>query len=321
MKEITEAKEDVLILKVPNENNDINKNDNQINCIYKFLIILSFQFLLIMNCISLYWLYQHHYFFGFYFPINSNTYFPIQLSSFFLYLLCICISGIITISYFHFMKSLFIATMKCEDYNIFNQIISKYSFLPISFNSLIYYIGRLYYEDKSNSTLYNFTLFFIDLISLFFLFEIIMNKKSKRLKYYRLNEINNDNLYIFNVIYNKYFFETLLSLNYYFCFYVMCQITFFLAKEYKIENYIGIISQLFLGISSLYINWILKSECFSLFFEIIFSGILHSKITLIKEVKNELHLGNEEIILSIIFLILFSFELVYIIVFNSQNRN
>ena len=304
-------------------NNKIKKNNNDF--IYDILNVSSFSLLFILSWFSLKWLHLYQYIFTIHRYINYgfSIYFPIQVSSLFLYIIDVIIIVIITLSYIYYIIIFIIKILKKDsiednneyEFDIINNKLSKIEFIPILLNSILLLIGKIIYQNYYKSQYFFFIGLALGLLALFTLLKI--NLEEKFVNYSPINhEIN-----IFYIIFKEYFFQILLAIDLYYCFYVICQIISYLINSYEIQNFLGIIANLSLGIVSLYINFKLKSIGNSFFFGILYSGILYFQFTIRPQEREEIKLGYDEALLSGIFLFFCFIEFFYNIVYKYTNDN
>ncbi len=295
---------------------DNEEDYNNNNYSYEIIILLIFCFLLISNWLSFEWLYEYQFIFTIYRYINYkfSIYFPLQISSFFLFILDFLSIIIITISCNYFILKIVIIIITKKEREIVRKL-PRNIFIPILLNSILFFYGKIIY--KMNSMLYFF--YFIglclDLISLFSLLKINIDKNLKK-EYFQINYPED----FIKIIFEDYFFEILLAIDFYYCFYVSIQLIYYFTNNMQIENYLGIITNLFFGLVSIYIIYELKNNVFTIFMGIIFGGILHFQFTIRQEEKEEINLGNGEKILSTIFLFCFFIEFLYIIFYKYNNQ-
>lgn len=283
---------------------------------YELIILLIFSLLLLLSWLSFKWLYEYQYIFTIYRYINLgfSIYFPIQISSFFLYAFNFILIIIISIICNFFIVKIIIMIINKENNELFRQL-PKIIFIPIILNSFLFSIGKIIYKYYYTSHFYYYISLCLDLISFFSLIKINLNKIKK--DYYF--QIDFDNNFVKD-IFEGYFFEILLALDLYYCFYVTCQIIYYYCGNLRIENYLGINANLFLGIVSIYIIYELKNNFFTILMGIIFGGILHFQFTIRPQEREEINLGDGEKLLSGIFLFCFLIEFLYIIFYKYQKN-
>ena len=304
-----------------NNKNKINNND----FFYDILNVSSFSLLFILSWFSLKWLHLYQYIFTIHRYINYgfSIYFPIQVSSLFLYIINIIIILIITLSYIYYIIIFIIKILKKDsteenneyEFGIVNDKLSKITFAPILLNSILLLIGKIIYQNYYKSQYFFFIGLVLGLLSLFILLKINLEEKLVT------NSKINDEINIFYIIFKEYFFQLLLAIDLYYCFYVICQIISYLINNYEIQNFLGIIANLSLGIVSIYINYKLKSIGNSLFFGILFSGILYFQFTIRPQEREEIKLGYGEALLSGIFLFFSFIEFFYNIIYKYTSDN
>ena len=314
--------------------NKINSknNKNNIGIIYDILNIISFSSLFILSWFSLKWLHLYQYIFTIHRYINYgfSIYFPIQVSSLFLYIIDIIIVLIITLSYIYFIIIFIIKILKKDsteenneyEFDIINKKLSKITFVPIIINSILFLIGKIIYKNYKISQYFFYMGLVLGLASLFILLKINLEEKFVNNSQVSTGnyEINNE-INILYIIFKEYFFQILLCLDLYYCFYVICQIISYLINSYEIQNFLGIIANLSLGIISLYINYKLKSIGNSFFFSILYSGILYFQFTIRPQEREEIKLGYGEAVLSGIFFIFSFIEFFYNIAYKYTSDN
>ena len=201
------------------------------------------------------------------------------------------------------------------EFGIINDKLSKIAFAPILLNSILLLIGKIIYQNYYKSQYFFFIGLILGLLSLFILLKINLEEKLVT------NSKINDEINIFYIIFKEYFFQLLLAIDLYYCFYVICQIISYLINNYEIQNFLGIIANLSLGIVSIYINYKLKSIGNSLFFGILFSGILYFQFTIRPQEREEIKLGYGEALLSGIFLFFSFIEFFYNIIYKYTSDN
>jgi hypothetical protein len=282
---------------------------------YEIIILSIFCFLLISNWLSLECLYEYQSLFTIHRYINNwfSIYFPIQISSIFLFILDFLSIIIITVSCNFFILNTIIILVKKEGRTAIHKL-PRMIFIPILLNSFLFLFGKIVF--RKNSIFFYFLGLLLDLISLFPLLKINIDKNLKN-NYFSINYPND----IIKEIFEGYFFEILLALDFYYSFYALTQIIDFFTYNLYIDNYLGIITNLLFGIVSLYIIFELKNNAFTLFMGLIFGGIFHFQFTIRPQEREEINLGNGELILSCFFLICFFIESIYIIIYKCQNKN
>ena len=305
-----------------NKINNKNKKNNNV-FLYDILNVSSFSLLFILSWFSLKWLHIYQYIFTIHRYINYgfSIYFPIQVSSLFLYIINVIIIVIITLSYIYYILIFIIKILKKDsievnnEFEIINEKLSKISFIPILLNSILLLIGKIIYQYYNKSQYFFFIGLVLGLLSLFTLLKINLEEK-----FVNNSQINTE-INIFYIIFKEYFFQILLAIDLYYCFYVICQIISYLINNYEIQNFLGIIANLSLGIVSIYINYKLKSIGNSFFFGILYSGILYFQFTIRPQEREEIKLGCGEALLSGIFLIFCFIEFFYNIVYKYTSDN
>ena len=292
-----------------NKINNKNKKNNN-NFIYDILNVSSFSLLFILSWFSLKWLHLYQYIFTIHRYINYgfSIYFPIQVSSVFLYIINIIVVVIITLSYIYYIIIFIVKILKKDsieenneyEFDIINDKLSKIAFVPMLLNSFLILIGKIIYQNYDKSQYFFYIGLFFGILSLFILLKINLEENF-------VNNLKvNDEINIFYIIFKDYFFQILLAIDLYYCFYAICQIISYLINSYEIQNFLGIIANLSLGIVCIYINYKLKSIGNSFLFGIIYSGILYFQFTIRPQEREEIKLSFGEALLSGIFL-LFSF--------------
>ena len=305
-----------------NKINNKNKKNNNV-FLYDILNVSSFSLLFILSWFSLKWLHIYQYIFTIHRYINYgfSIYFPIQVSSLFLYIINVIIIVIITLSYIYYIIIFIIKILKKDsievnnEFEIINEKLSKISFIPILLNSILLLIGKIIYQYYNKSQYFFFIGLVLGLLSLFTLLKINLEEK-----FVNNSQINTE-INIFYIIFKEYFFQILLAIDLYYCFYVICQIISYLINNYEIQNFLGIIANLSLGIVSIYINYKLKSIGNSFFFGILYSGILYFQFTIRPQEREEIKLGCGEALLSGIFLFFCFIEFFYNIVYKFTSDN
>ena len=297
-------------------NKEEEKENTNNNYAYQILIIILFSFLLILSWLSLKWLYEYQFIFTFhrYINLGFSIYFPIQASSFVLYLINLIAIIIITISSNYFIINNIIYIYKKENNQSFYKL-PNLVIIPILLNSFLFLLGRIVYAYYSFSHYFYFVGLCLCFISLFSLIKLLFDKKLTN-NYFQINF----KISFVKVIFEECFFEMLMVLDLYYYFYVICQIIFCFTNNLNIENYLGIIANLFFGIVSIYIIFELKSISFLIYICLIFFGIEYFQFTIRPEEKEEINLSNGEKILSGIFLFCFFLEFIYIILYKYQNK-
>lgn len=286
-----------------------NENEtDRINYLSEMIIFSSFFSLLIQSLLSIKWLYEYRNIFTIHRYINTHfsLYFPIQISSSFLYILDFLLILILIIPCNYFIIKKLINIVKKQNIDSFEKM-PKIIIVPIISNSFLFLLGKvIYYHHSLRKNLYYIGLV-VDLISLFSLLKINLEKNIEK-NFFQIKYESN----FIKDIFEKYFFEILLGFNLYYLFYVICQIFDFFFDNLNIDNYLGIIANTFFGIVCICINFELKSIFFSNFIIIIFFGIFHFQFSIRLEERKEINLGNGEKMLSIISIFCNFFEILYI---------
>ena len=91
-------------------------------------------------------------------------------------------------------------------------------------------------------------------------------------------------------------------------------------ESIEIKVYMGIIVNLFMGLVGIYICFKLKNMVIALLFDIIYNGIITFHFNFTEKERKNLHLNSMEVILSIMFIIVFLIEMIYIFNFK-RNKN
>jgi hypothetical protein len=296
------------------EEEKIDFNDN----LNKILLITLFSLLLLLSWLSLKWLYEDQMIFTFhrYINLGFSIYFPIQVSSFVFYLLTIIMILLITISSKYYIINNIINLYKKENVNNKSDIIPKAIYIPIFCNSLLILLGKITYIYYKNSHYFYYVGLCICCISFFSLLKLNLNKQLNNI-YFQINCRNS----FLRAIYEDYLFNVFLVFDFYYLFYVICQIIVCYTNNLNIEHFLGITANLFFGIVSVFIIFELKSINILLLIFIIFAGIEKFQFTIRAEEREEINLGNGELILSCFFLICFFIESIYIIIYKCQNKN
>lgn len=288
---------------------------NESGVFTEIIMLFVFSFFLILSWLGFFKLLQFQYIFTIYRYINHSfsTYFPIQLNSNFLILLFLFTEFIITfISTFFIIKLIAIILKKRT-----NKLFKKKPILisiPIISNSLLFLLGILIKNDNESLNFYYIGLI-IDEVSLFALLKINFDKKIN----HNFFNIDYDNDFM-GKAFEDYLFEILLALDLYYCYYVIFQIIY-LYSNYNTEilNFSGIVINFSMGLVSLYTNFNLKSIGFNIMYFIIYLGIFIFQFTIREEERKEYQVGYGEIISSLIFLIYFFVENIYLICMNIDN--
>ena len=303
----------ILNKKGKKRNKEEEKENTSNNYAYQLLNIFLFSFILILSWLSLKWLYEYQFIFTFhrYINLGFSIYFPIQVSSFVLYLITVIAIILITISSNYFIVNNIIHIYKKENDQSFDKF-PNLVIIPILLNSFLFLLGRIVYEYYSFSHYFYFLGLFLCFISLLSLIKLMFDKKLNN-HYFQINF----KISFVKVIFEDYFFEMLLVLDLYYYFYVICQIIFCFTSNLNIENYLGIIANLFFGIVSIYIIFEMKSISFLIYICLIFLGIELFQFTIRPEEKEEINLSNGEKISSGIFLFCFFIEFIYIILYKN----
>ena len=288
---------------------------NESNVFTEIIMLFVFIFFLILSWLGFFKLLQFQYIFTIYRYINHSfsTYFPIQLTSNFLILIFLFTEIIITLISTFFIIKLIAIILKKRTNKLFKKKPILIS-IPIISNSLLFLLGILIKNDNESLNFYYIGLI-IDEVSLFALLKINFDKKIN----HNFFNIYYDNDFM-GKVFEDYLFEILLALDLYYCYYVIFQIIY-LYSNYNTEilNFSGIVINFSMGLVSLYTNFNLKSIGFNIMYFIIYLGIFIFQFTIREEERKEYQVGYGEIISSLIFLIYFFVENIYLICMNIDN--
>ena len=288
---------------------------NESGVFTEIIMLFVFSFFLILSWLGFFKLLQFQYIFTIYRYINHSfsTYFPIQLTSNFLILIFLFTEIIITLISIFFIIKLIAIILKKRTNKLFKEKPILIS-IPIISNSLLFLLGILIKNDNESLNFYYIGLI-IDEVSLFALLKINFDKKIN----HNFFNIDYDNDFM-GKAFEDYLFEILLALDLYYCYYVIFQIIY-LYSNYNIEilNFSGIVINFSMGLVSLYTNFNLKSIGFNIMYFIIYLGIFIFQFTIREEERKEYQVGYGEIISSLIFLIYFFVENIYLICMNIDN--
>ena len=288
---------------------------NESDVFTEIIMFFVFSFFLILSWLGFFKLLQFQYIFTIYRYINHSfsTYFPIQLTSNFLILIFLFTEIIITLISTFFIIKLIAIILKKRTNKLFKKKPILIS-IPIISNSLLFLLGILIKNDNESLNFYYIGLI-IDEVSLFALLKINFDKKIN----HNFFNIDYDNDFM-GKAFEDYLFEILLALDLYYCYYVIFQIIY-LYSNYNIEilNFSGIVINFSMGLVSLYTNFNLKSIGFNIMYFIIYLGIFIFQFTIREEERKEYQVGYGEIISSLIFLIYFFVENIYLICMNIDN--
>ena len=288
---------------------------NESNVFTEIIMLFVFIFFLILSWLGFFKLLQFQYIFTIYRYINHSfsTYFPIQLTSNFLILIFLFTEIIITLISTFFIIKLIAIILKKRTNKLFKKKPILIS-IPIISNSLLFLLGILIKNDNESLNFYYIGLI-IDEVSLFALLKINFDKKIN----HNFFNIDYDNDFM-GKAFEDYLFEILLALDLYYCYYVIFQIIY-LYSNYNTEilNFSGIVINCSMGLVSLYTNFNLKSIGFNIMYFIIYLGIFIFQFTIREEERKEYQVGYGEIISSLIFLIYFFVENIYLICMNIDN--
>ena len=288
---------------------------NESDVFTEIIMLFVFSFFLILSWLGFFKLLQFQYIFTIYRYINHSfsTYFPIQLTSNFLILIFFFTEIIITLISTFFIIKLIAIILKKRTNKLFKKKPILIS-IPIISNSLLFLLGILIKNNNESLNFYYIGLI-IDEVSLFALLKINFDKKIN----HNFFNIDYDNDFM-GKAFEDYLFEILLALDLYYCYYVIFQIIY-LYSNYNTEilNFSGIVINFSMGLVSLYINFNLKSIGFNIMYFIIYLGIFIFQFTIREEERKEYQVGYGEIISSLIFLIYFFVENIYLICMNIDN--
>jgi len=288
---------------------------NESNVFTEIIMLFVFIFFLILSWLGFFKLLQFQYIFTIYRYINHSfsTYFPIQLTSNFLILIFLFTEIIITLISTFFIIKLIAIILKKRTNKLFKKKPILIS-IPIISNSLLFLLGILIKNDNESLNFYYIGLI-IDEVSLFALLKINFDKKIN----HNFFNIDYDNDFM-GKAFEDYLFEILLALDLYYCYYVIFQIIYFYSNyNTEILNFSGIVINFSMGLVSLYTNFNLKSIGFNIMYFIIYLGIFIFQFTIREEERKEYQVGYGEIISSLIFLIYFFVENIYLICMNIDN--
>ena len=288
---------------------------NESNVFTEIIMLFVFSFFLILSWLGFFKLLQFQYIFTIYRYINHSfsTYFPIQLTSNFLILIFLFTEIIITLISTFFIIKLIAIILKKRTNKLFKKKPILIS-IPIISNSLLFLLGILIKNNNESLNFYYIGLI-IDEVSLFALLKINFDKKIN----HNFFNIDYDNDFM-GKVFEDYLFEILLALDLYYCYYVIFQIIYFYSNyNTEILNFSGIVINFSMGLVSLYTNFNLKSIGFNIMYFIIYLGIFIFQFTIREEERKEYQVGYGEIISSLIFLIYFFVENIYLICMNIDN--
>ena len=288
---------------------------NESDVFTEIIMLFVFSFFLILSWLGFFKLLQFQYIFTIYRYINHSfsTYFPIQLTSNFLILKFLFTEIIITLISTFFIIKLIAIILKKRTNKLFKKKPILIS-IPIISNSLLFLLGILIKKDNESLNFYYIGLI-IDEVSLFALLKINFDKKINH-NFFNIDYVND----FMGKAFEDYLFEILLALDLYYCYYVIFQIIY-LYSNYNTEilNFSGIVINFSMGLVSLYTNFNLKSIGFNIMYFIIYLGIFIFQFTIREEERKEYQVGYGEIISSLIFLIYFFVENIYLICMNIDN--
>jgi hypothetical protein len=288
---------------------------NESGVFTEIIMLFVFSFFLILSWLGFFKLLQFQYIFTIYRYINHSfsTYFPIQLTSNFLILIFLFTEIIITLISTFFIIKLIAIILKKRTNKLFKKKPILIS-IPIFSNSLLFLLGILIKNNNESLNFYYIGLI-IDEVSLFALLKINFDKKIN----HNFFNIDYDNDFM-GKAFEDYLFEILLALDLYYCYYVIFQIIYFYSNyNTEILNFSGIVINFSMGLVSLYTNFNLKSIGFNIMYFIIYLGIFIFQFTIREEERKEYQVGYGEIISSLIFLIYFFVENIYLICMNIDN--
>ena len=305
----------VELKKIYNKEDDIE--NNRTNSISKIIIFSLFSFLFILSLLSIQWLYEYRYIFTIRLYINSHIsiYFPIQVSSFILYFLNFILIIIISIPSNYFIIKIIINLIKKDNSEHFDKL-PKLIFLPIIINLFLFSLSKFIFKYHYIINYFYYIGFLLCFISCLSLIKINLDKIIID-NYFNFNYENDFIKFFFEDV----FFEALLGFNIYYLFYTLCQIIRSFIYDLNIDNYLGIVANIFFGLICLYIIFAIKSFVMPILNFIIFLGIFHFQFTIRKEEREEINLGNGEMILSLVFLLCCFFEFLCVDIYKYQNIN
>ena len=282
----------------------------------EILVICFFSLILILSWLSSKWLIEYQYIFTIhrYTNLNFSVYFPFQVSSIFLYIIDIILIISITI-FCNFVIIKIILNLLTKENDSFSKL-PKPIFISIILNSCLFLLGILIYKYKSYNYYFYYIGCFIGIISLFCLLKINLDKKYIN-NYFKIKFEN----YFLKIIFEIFYFEILLGFNLYYLYYVICQVISYFTNDLKIEIFLGIACNIFFGLVCLYLIFELKSIPLIIFIIIIYLGIFHFQFTIREIEREELNLGREEAILSVIFIFCYIIEFIFITFYNIQKNN
>ena len=160
---------------------------------FNSISFISFSGLFLLSWLSLIWLNKYHFVFTFFRYEKTESsqieYFPIQVSSTFLYYIILFTIFSVTITYFNYLKEIIFY----KNFDLLNDKNKNY-IIPITLNLFLFYIGELTHNKSDIFYIYYFLGFTCSIISFFYLIKLYYN--------YDLNENENPdfNTYINNIL-------------------------------------------------------------------------------------------------------------------------
>lgn len=267
---------------------------------FSIVSLISFTLLFIISWLSLIWLYKYHFIFTFYRYINSSsiiTYFPIQIPSVFLFGISILTVIIITISYIYYIKKIYINKNKTFYYCLLVNS-SKYHIIPIILNTFLFSIGFIVSIKIIFFHIYYFICLILVTVSLYFSFKL----------YFEISFIDD---YLSNIIIKYFFLASLIEIDLYYFFYVLCQIFnfFYGAFSYNLV-FLGVVANVFMGVVCLFVTYVMENFLMSFFFAIIYNGIIGFHYLINVWIRKDIGLGSSEVVVSVLFSGVFVYQMV-----------
>lgn len=272
-----------------------------------FSLLLS-SLLTLISWLSIIWLYKYHFIFTIHRYISSPLikYFPIQVPSIFLFFLIFFTVIIITTTYFYSLSKVFIYKTKDTKLLFYQAIFNsstKYHIIPIFLNIILLCLSYF----CQGKILFFHVIYFLGLglviISIYFLVDL-----------YFVIDFGED---ILSKIIIKYFFlGSLIEIDLYYFFYVVCQIIYYYTVEEGINagRFIGISANVFMGTVCFFVSYEMENFILPFFFSIIYNGIILFHYSVPKNTINEIDLGKYEVIGSMIYIILFVIEMFFLFI-------
>ena len=312
------------------------KTKSSLNCfdfILIFITILSFISLSIISIFSILWLNEYHFLYTIYRYINSVIYFyfPIQISSLILYAIAIFNSFTIIITSVYYIEKIVMERKKIIFCNI-----PRYHCIPLITNFVLYLSGSNIDIRRTEFTYLYYLNLFLVIISLCYLFKYYYVSYFNGINNeFNLNLISNSRCYgsdtrevtpkeeihFFNIIIFGYLYGVLLSMNLYYFFYIICQFICFYIVDQQISIFIGDVVAFFLGLVAIYTAFQFKSIIMAFYFSIIYNGILAFYYSIIETERKKMGLGVVQVIINIVFIVLFSAEMIYLFILKKQKMN